>query len=72
MKNPYPKARGYKLQRDCWQEGYDAKEKEDQDLYEALKAAGFYIAHQEAGRHPFEITQIEKQIKQAIAKWEGK
>ena len=45
MTNPYPetvtdKASGIKgqgLQHNCWQEGYDARKEEDNDLYEACQ-----------------------------------
>ena len=45
MKNPKPEFTEVVARRDHikWQEGYDAKEKEDQGLYEALREARSYL-----------------------------
>ncbi len=86
MKNPYPDVEddgtGWKVKsqrHDYWQEGHDAKEEEDQELYEALKAVEkmFGVAsfeedirwHVYAGdTHKF--LELSYQVTKAIAKVE--
>ena len=83
MKNPYPEykknegipGRGglhwIKIKDErhtCWQEGYEAKEKEDQELYEVLKTALGTILALDNGKSW--LNEIYPTINKAIAKWE--
>ena len=71
MKNPYPETRGHTLQRACWQEGYDAKEKEAQDLYEACDEATMWVAKMSADGSTI-AGRVLIRMRKALARWEDK
>ena len=78
MKNPYPEfiideSSGLTFHNDphiYYKEGYEAKEKEGQDLYEALRKVmnDYPLAHYIGNNHPCTHCTALKEL----AKWEDK